>query len=265
MGELVPNSTLTPHVRLFGPDGALLDQFFSSGAAAEVSVQATNNGTFTVVATDRSSGYTGSGTYRLKLAKTGSPIITQANDDGGPMTGEVTYDGTLDTGDLAVWDFTACAGNPISLGVTELVGGSSLTPWLRVFNRDGLMLKTVSGAGTAQTSFVAPDSGTFTVVLADLSSAYAGSGTYRLTVNGLSTGLKVCPPNAGAGQPYTTIIGGDPNIGFSVLTTTNVETPKALWDVIPTPRFDRFNNLNYTNFNPTEDHRFFRWLLPSSP
>jgi hypothetical protein len=43
----------------------------------------------------------------------------------------------------------------------------------------------------------APASGIYTVVAADGSSFYTGSGTYRLNVNGLSRTLRACPPAAG--------------------------------------------------------------------
>src|SRR5258706_411477 len=41
-------------IRLYGPNGVLLGTSGSSGAANEVSIRATNSGTFTVVATDAS-------------------------------------------------------------------------------------------------------------------------------------------------------------------------------------------------------------------
>ncbi len=254
MGEAVANSTLTPFLRLFGPNGNLLSQYFSSGAASEVSARATNSGTFTVIATDGSSFNTGSGTYRIKLVKTGRPLVTDASDVGGPMTGATNYDGSLDLGGMAIWEFTACRGQTITLGVSELVSGSTLTPSIRVFNWDGSLLKSASGAGSAQVSMVVPGSGTYTVVISDLSSFYLGSGTFRLTVNGLTTGIKICPEGADTQNSYVTVAGGDPSNGFALLTTTHV----------PASQFDIYNNLLYTNplTVPGEARRFFRWSGP---
>ncbi len=264
MGEAVANSTLTPFLRLFGPNGNLLSQYFSSGAASEVSARATNSGTFTVIATDGSSFNTGSGTYRIKLVKTGRPLVTDASDVGGPMTGATNYDGSLDLGGMAIWEFTACRGQTITLGVSELVSGSTLTPSIRVFNWDGSLLKSASGAGSAQVSMVVPGSGTYTVVISDLSSFYLGSGTFRLTVNGLTTGIKICPEGADTQNSYVTVAGGDPSNGFALLTTTNVDTPLNLWDHVPASQFDIYNNLLYTNplTVPGEARRFFRWSGP---
>ena len=262
MGELVPNSTLTPYLRLFDPSGALLDSYGSSPTASEVSTRATNSGTFTVIAADVSSFYTGSGTYRLKLAKTSSPLLIDANDNGGAMTGDTNYDGTVDIGDMDVWEFTACAGDPILLSLSKLVSSSSLTPWLRLFNRDGALLKSVSGANP-QITMAAPASGTYTVVVADQTGFYTGSGTYQLSVNGLLRRLRVCPPDVAAGDTNIIVAGAQVLNGFTLLTSTNVDTPKALWEAIPVSQFDTFGNLTYpAKINPGEKRRFFRWLGP---
>src|SRR5436309_2849150 len=70
---LVTFISLTPKFRLF-PYTTLFRSSISSGvfvAAAEVSARATNSGTFMVVAGDFTSGWTGTGNYRISLAKTG--------------------------------------------------------------------------------------------------------------------------------------------------------------------------------------------------
>jgi len=264
MGELVSGSSLTPHLRLFGPDGTLLNQYGASGSASEVSARATNSGMFTVVASDISSFYTGSGTYRIKLAKTSQPLLIEGTDAGGPMTGFTNYDGSLDVGGMAVWEFTACAGQQVNLGVSELVSGSTLTPSIRLFSWDGSLLKSASGAGSASLSTVTPGSGTFTVVVSDLSSFFTGSGTFRLSVNGLTTGLKICPQGADNQYSYVSLVGADPVGGFRLLTSTNVDTPFQLWDPIPASQFDIYDKVNYTNpvVPPGEGRRFFRWSGP---
>jgi hypothetical protein len=261
MGETTAGSTLTPSLRLYGPDGVLLDSITSGAfvAAAEVTTKATNSGTFLVVASDYSSGWTGTGNYRLALAKTGEPVVISPNDEGGPMTGTGTYDGTIETGDIDSWTFTVCAGDIISINVTELVGGSTLTPWLRLYGRDGVLLKNLSGAATVQfTNFPAPASGTYTVVVSDLSGGWAGTGTYRLTVNGLTDGLKLCPPMIVGPNISLTGIGGVSGATYILLTTTNVPTPLNLWTPILTNQFDQFGSMEVDNVrDPAESQRFF--------
>jgi hypothetical protein len=107
----------------------------------------------------------------------------------------------------------------------------------------------------------APASGIYTVVVADQSGFFKGSGTYQLSVNGLSRSLRACFPSAG--DTNIIVTGGQVLNGFSVLTTTNVDTPKTLWEVIPATQFDTFGNLNFpVKVNPGEERRFFRWLGP---
>ena len=264
MGKLATSETLTPFLRVFGPDGALQVQYGSSPAASEVSVRATNSGVFTVIAADITSFYTGSGAYQIKLAKTSQPLVTEGTDAGGPMTGSTNYDGSLAVGGLAVWEFTACAGEQVTLGVTKLVSSSTFTPWLRLFSWDGSLLKSASGSSSAQISVVTPGSGTYTVVVADLSSFYVGSGTFILAVNGLTTGLKICPVGADSQYAYVTVTGADPSNGYNLLTTTNVETAPQLWEQIPASQFDVYNNINYTNpvVLAGSSRRFFRWSVP---
>ena len=233
MGELVSGSPLLPYLRLFGPDGALLDTFGNSGAASEVSARATDSGTFTVIATDLSSAYTGNGTYRLTLAKTGDPLFVSAGDEGGSMTGAGSYDAALDLGDLDAWTFTARAGDDIFLRAEELVSGSSLTPWIRLYGRDGALLNTISGAATIQYQPDRPRHGTYTVVLGDLTSAYAGSGTYRLTVNGLSDGLKEFIPRVSGGNLTVTGFGGVRGATLVLFTATNINYPDSALDSGP--------------------------------
>lgn len=180
------------------------------------------------------------------------------------MTGLTNYNGNIDVGGMAVWEFTACAGQQVTLGVTELVSGSTLTPWIRLYSWDGSLLKSASGAGGAQISVVTPGSGTYTVVVSDVSSFYTGSGTFGLSVNGLATGLKICPEGADSQYAYVTVTGADPGNGFTLLTTTNVDTPPQLWEQIPASQFDVNNNVNYTNpVTPAgTSRRFFRWSGP---
>jgi hypothetical protein len=264
MGKINSSDKLMPFLRVYDPGGALIALYGSSAAAAEATVRATNSGTFTVIATDNTSFYTGSGTYRLKLARTGRPLVIAANDQGGAMTGQTNYAGNLDVGGMAVWQFNACGGDPINITVTKTPSTATLTPWLRVFNWDGSLLKSASGASTASINMTTPGSGTFTIVVADVTPFYTGSGGFNMAVNGLATGLRICPEGADTQSSYVTVTGANALNGYTLLTTTNVDTPKQLWETIPASSFDIYDNLNYTNplSPPGEARRFFRWTTP---
>jgi len=224
MGEMTNGSPLTPWLRLYGPGGVLLDSF-TAVAASEVSARATNSGVFTVVAADANGGLIGSGPYRLTLARSPGSVVVSAGDEGGPLTGAGVYQGTIEVGDLDVWTFSACAGDNIALRMDELTNNSPITPWIRLYGRDGTLLNSVSGAATAQINRSALSSGNYTVVLADGSGGLGGSGAYTLTVNGLTGALKVCVPIISGVNVSLCGVGGTPNASFLLLTATNLTTP----------------------------------------
>jgi hypothetical protein len=226
-------------------------------------VQATESGTFTVVISDGSTSKGDSGDYRLTLAKTGSPVVVSPGDEGGPMTGINVYDGNIDIGDLDVWSFTAFTGNTISINVTELVSGSPLFPWVRLYGRDGTLLKSVSGAATAGFVMSAPATGSYLVVVGDGSSSLGNSGTYAMTVNGLSDALKVGIPSISRTNYHFDEVGGVPNSTFILLTTTNLAIPANFWTPVLTNQFNQFGVFSYTNtYNPAQRQQFFGFRVP---
>jgi hypothetical protein len=229
----------------------------AAATAAEVSTVASNSGTYLVVAGDGNGALSGSGTYRLTLGETGIAAFASVGDTGGAMTGALTYDGTIDVGDLDVLTFTACAGDLINLSMQELTNGSSLTPWIRLYGRDGTLLNTVFSLTNAIVSRVVPLTGSYTLVLGDNSGGFSGSSTYRLTANGLSTGLKLCNPIVAGTNATISGVGARPGAGYILYTSTNVDTPRP-WPVLNTNVFDQWGVFFYTNlFNPAEQKRFF--------
>ena len=262
IGETTPGSSLSPLLKLYGPDGSLLG-FASSAEAAEVAVRTTNNGLFTVVAGDGSAGFTGSGNYRLSLGKTGSTIVISPADEGGSMSGIASYSGTIDVGDLDIWTFSACAGDSLQIQMSELTPGAALSPWLRLYGRDGLLLDSVSNAAIAQISRLAPAAGTYTVIAGDGSPGLGGSGAYTLSVNALSSGLKFCSPNLFGTNLNLRGVGGVSNATFVLLQSTNAGSAIGLWSPMLTNQFDGFGAFTLTNFiNPATHQQFFRLAEP---
>ena len=231
--------------------------------AGEVAVTATNSGTFIALVSDGNGAFSGSGIYRLTLATTRSLPLVSPGDEGGPFNGSSNYVGAIDAGDLDVLYFTACRGDGIEARMDELVNGSSLSPWLRLYVRDGVLLKSVSGAATAQISVAATNTGNFFLVAGDGSTGLGGSGAYQLTANGLSAGVKLCIPVIAGTKATLTGIGGPPGTNFILFTHTNVITPFAFWTPLLTNQFDAFGVFNATNpFSRAERERYFRLLEP---
>ena len=261
MGETATGGLL-PWLRLYGPNGVLLSADFNA-AAAEVTARATNSGTFQVVAGDGNVGLGGNGNYRLTLARTGEPLVISPGDEGGGMTASDTYDGAVDVGDVDAWIFTACVGDTISLRVDELVTNSSLTPWIRLYGRDGVLLNSSFGAANAEIIRAAPANGTYLVVIGDGNAGIGGAGTYRLTTQGLYAGIKMCLPLRFGPALGFQGAGGSPNSSFVVVTATNITTPALLWTPILTNNFGVFGEFSFTNaINLDLPEQYFRLRAP---
>jgi len=261
MGETNP-LIFAPQLRIYDPSGIQLD-LETSTVGAEVSFRATNSGTFLLIAGDFSGSYAGAGPYRLTLAKTGDSAALSLGDEGGPMDGSGSYDGTIPFGDLDVFYFTACAGDGLVLKMEELVGGSTLSPSLRLYGGNGTMIDSKISTASVQISTLAPMSGTYLVVAGDGAGSYSGTGTYRLTVNGLSAGIKLCLPDIAGTNLSLTGIGGSPGTNTVLVTATNLAAPVGVWTPIATNVFDIFGVITHTNiFDVSEPQRYFRLELP---
>jgi trimeric autotransporter adhesin len=200
MGEVAVGGTLTPWVRIYSPTGAIMASSFSA-VAAEVAVTAAASGTFLVVVGDGSSGLAGSGAYRLTLAKTGSPVVVSAGDEGGPMTNGAIHAGAIDAGDLDVWTVTANVGESIVVRMGEVAVGGALTPWVRIYSPTGALMDSSFSAVAAEVAVTAAASGTFLVVVGDGSSGLAGSGAYHLTLAKTGSAVVVSAGDEGGPLP----------------------------------------------------------------
>jgi hypothetical protein len=197
-GELASGSPLTPYLRLFNPNGTQVD-YQSGYSAAEVQVTAGVTGTYLLVVADGSTGWVGAGGYRLTLAKTGSPITISSGDEGGPLVNGAMETGTIDVGDLDAWTLTANHGDAIVVRMGETTPGSSLTPYLRIFDPAGVQVSYQSGASAAEVEVNADSTGTFLVVACDGATGWVGSGGYRLTL--AKTGSPVAVSSGDEGGP----------------------------------------------------------------
>jgi len=241
---------------LYGPNGALLMTAGGNSTDWKIVYTATNSGTFSVLVSSYYAG--GTGTYALHLAEFPGAFVVPDGDQGGAMTGVSSYAGTLSLGDLDMWAFTACKGDLISLRLNS----TNFQGNLNLYGPTGALLKTAGGnATTWNLSYIATNCGTFGVLV---SGYYAGgAGTYALTVNGLSVGLKLCLPVISGAQLNLNGVGGSTGTNFILFSTTNVAEPFGLWIPVLTNQFDQFGVLTYTNtYNPALPEQYFRLVVP---
>ena len=211
---------------LYGPNGALLKTAGGNNTDWELAYTATNSGTFGVLVSSYYQG--GTGTYVLHLAQFPGAFIVPNGDQGGAMTGVTSYTGTLSLGDLDMWAFNACIGDLISLRLdsTNFEGN------LDLYGPTGALLKTAGGnATTWSLKYTATNCGTFGVLV---SSYYPGdAGTYGLTVNGLSVGLKLCPPAISGARLTVNGVGGSSGTNFILY--LDHKRRRAFWPLVTSP------------------------------
>lgn len=207
VGEMTDNNgDFDPWIRLYSPSGVLLDSQ-SSYAAAEIAVTATS-GTFTVVVADAGDAapyyLSDTGTYRLHLAKSPGAFVVPAGDDGGALVNGGTGTGTIDTGDLDQWSFTANAGDNLVVRVGELTQDNpDFDPWIRLYNPSGVLVGSAYSYAAAEIAVTATNSGTYTIIVGDTgySSPYyiSDTGTYQISLI-KAPGAFITPPGDEGGN-----------------------------------------------------------------
>lgn len=252
-----------PWIQLYGPSGVLIQEALGTGSAhrdAAMFIQATNTGTFTVV--QQSVYLDGVGHYTLTLGRFPGAYSVSPGDEGGRLTNAVSYDATIALGDLDLWNFAACKGYPFTLTVQKL-SGTSFTPRLRLFARNGALLATAQNAASITLNYPGTNSGNYSVLIEGAS--LNDSGTYRITAVGIHEDdeLKLCPPLVAANTVDLTAFGGNATSNFVLLTTTDATTPMPNWTPLWTNQFDQYGAFDYTNsFSVSETQRYFRVRTP---
>jgi autotransporter-associated beta strand protein len=145
--------------------------------------------------------------------------------------------------------------NDVVTGLTSVTYAGSLV----VTNAGG-----TSGTGTFHLFNAAAHSGNFSSITV----LPSGSGTFDpatgvLTLSVVGNGLAFNPAKVSGGNLILTGTGGAPGTGYTLLTTTNLTTPAALWSTNTTGTFGGDGAFsNNIPVSATEPARFFRVRQP---
>jgi hypothetical protein len=181
LGETGVTDGLSPWLRVVGPDGAVVASNFGS-VAAQVEFSAPAAGTYVVIVGSAGGGFTGTGDYLLTMIKAPGTLNVSAGDQGGPLVNGATHRGTVYTGDVDGWSFTAKAGDHAIVSVGETGATDGLSPWLRVIGPSGAVVASNFGSVAAQVELSSLAAGTYTVVVGSAGGGFTGSGDYLLTL-----------------------------------------------------------------------------------
>jgi hypothetical protein len=172
-----------PWIRLRGPDGALIDDDWSS-RNARIEVRAPLTGTYTVVVESNTSNQIDLGSYVLTLVKTPGPYTISPGDQGGPLVNGATHTGVIGIGDIDAWTFQATQKDGINLSIGEVLGAvnPAFFPWIHLRGPNGVLIDDEWGTSNARIDLRAPLTGTYTVVVESNTSNQIGLGNYVLTL-----------------------------------------------------------------------------------
>jgi uncharacterized protein (DUF1778 family) len=212
------SGALTPWLRLYGPDGALLAEAASGSSSNRdnyVIAEALASGVHTVAVSAAHFGQTG--LYRLNLAQVPGEFILSEDDEGGPMHNAIVNPGALGIGEMDMWTFSGIPGDRAFIGA----GTVNLTPWIRVHGPDGTLVgEAASGSSGNRTNSLTlniTDEGLYTVVLT--ASILGQSGTYNLRLSRVPPDLIV---------PETQIIDEGDTLSVSISAQNPDEPNKPL-------------------------------------
>ncbi|MCC7155820.1 MAG: RHS repeat protein, partial [Bryobacterales bacterium] len=202
IGETADNGSFWPWIRLRAPNGAQLGSGYGALSGHINVAAAPQTGTYTVVVTSADSGSNGTGAYRLNMAKSPGTFVVPSGDEGGTMTNGANHTGAIQLADLDQWSFQANAGDAISVSVGETTDTGSFWPWIRLRAPNGAQLGSGYGALSGHINVAsAPQTGTYTVVVASADSGSNGTGTYHLTLAKTPGAFVV--PSGDQGGPLT--------------------------------------------------------------
>jgi hypothetical protein len=168
----VAGGSLQPLLVVYDPSGAQVTYGYDANVAY-VAFQATQSGTYTVLAYDSTSGHAATGDYNLYYAK--SP----GANEGGLLGSTGMLSDTIDEGDIDSFSIEATAGETVQVRMTDVAGGS-LQPLLVVYDPSGVQVTYGYDANVAYVAFQAAQSGTYTVLAYDSTSGHAATGDYHL-------------------------------------------------------------------------------------
>ena len=175
----VSGTGFSPYIRLYDPSGNLVKSNFRSGAA-NVEHSVTEAGNYTIAMSDSSSGGAQVGQYNMHVAHIPGTYTTPVNDEGGALINGGAHNGFIEIGDIDVWEFGATVGANIVIELEDLDLSPGISPRIRLYDPNGLRVKSTLNTSLASVSHSATVAGKYTVVVSDGSSGAALTGNYEL-------------------------------------------------------------------------------------
>jgi hypothetical protein len=210
IGEIVanPDPGFVPFMQLKNHDTGTIITTVTGSLAAQIAVNAPLTANYDVLVRDSNISRPGTalGQYTLTMVKSPGSLVVHTGDQGGALTNGANHAGSVYTGDLDAWTFTAAQGDFIALAVGEVLESEIdplFVPWIRLIGPTGALVTSAQGSLAAQIAATAPLSGTYTVLVSDsaISREPSHPGDYILTM--VKTNAALTVPIGDEGGPMT--------------------------------------------------------------
>jgi hypothetical protein len=106
-------------------------------------------------------------------------------DEGGAIKRNESQLGIIELGDLDMWSFWSDEGTNISIRVDDTSQNGGLTPLLKLFDPDGLLVTSSSDSNTVELNYVTAKNGYYGFIIQDGHGDGEGIGSYSISNNGL--------------------------------------------------------------------------------
>jgi len=163
------SDSLSPEVRIYGPDGTKLDEAWSAAGTELADTSLPSTGTYTILIGDHWGKSEGG--FNLTLERL-------YPESGVPISYGQPVSGTLKAGDLDVYGFAGTAGSRLRIRVDQTSKAGIFYPEIRLYGPAGKKLQD-EWAGSAMSLLIEalPSAGAYTLLIGDYYGVYAGDYT----------------------------------------------------------------------------------------
>ena len=244
--------------RLFSPTGALLDTSNGTSDLVVFANAVSTSGTYYVLVNDVVAeanpgfpdGDIEAGEYVITAAVT--PGAQPVDADSGPLSSGGRRAGALTAGDIDVFTFTAAAGVPFTLNLTD-TAASAFSPWLRLYSPTGALVFNQANANSLAATVASPVAGTYTAMVLDDNGA--DNGSYAIGLNTAAGADDFLPTVLAAEYRYEVpelrvIFSEDVGASFAAgdIVVTNVKTGQVVDNALFAIDYNAARNLFVVTF-----------------
>ncbi|MEE2732533.1 MAG: pre-peptidase C-terminal domain-containing protein [Pseudomonadota bacterium] len=184
----------------FQPQISLFDAFGNEvqtnwgNSAADLKVQLTKGGQYTVIVRESTGDVPDTGAYQLYFTNTSESLVVPAGDQGGVVTNGGVYDGEIELADIDAWTFSGEKGNTVVIQVGEVADHTSgFQPEVSLYDPLGNQLDLNWGNTAADLTVALPMAGEYTIVVKESSVDVPDSGSYKLYFNSVTEASLMVP------------------------------------------------------------------------